>query len=57
MDAINVVSYGEFVKRLNDWQDVYSLDGNLYVVEECYAPGFGVQYIAKEYREYDAVLC
>lgn len=41
MDAINVVRYGTFIRKLNDYQDVYELNGMRYAVQEEYCPGLG----------------
>ena len=52
MDATNVVFNGEFVRKLNDMQDLYSLDGKLYAVAEEYGgPEYGSRYWATEYRD------
>lgn len=46
MDATNVVFRGVFIARLNDYQDVYELDGVRYAVQEEYAPEYGTRYWA-----------
>lgn len=52
MDATNVVFNGAFISRLNDYQDVYELDGVRYAVEEVYCPGLGgSRYFATELND------
>lgn len=52
MDATNVVFYGTFIRKLNDYQDVYELDGMRYAVQEEYCPGLGgSRYFATELRD------
>lgn len=48
MDATNVVFNGKFIKKLNDYQDLYELDGVKYAVEEHFAPSYGLQFFATQ---------
>ena len=51
MDATNVVFNGTFIGRLNDYQDLYELDGTKYAVQEEYVPGMESKYFATVFRD------